>query len=719
MMKKTLGVLVMMLLISATALPLAATMNEKTNIQSKIIGSIQKYDTNDFLNQYGKERIPVEVDNLNFIPKHNTLAGPNYEFLKEPVAIFTSYYDYQPGSYCGFPIDRQTENGDGVYLTFHGQDSKNGQRYQYYAYIDSSYNVQFGGIYINSRQGYGDVAIHPATGNAIATWHEDPDGDGVTDNAITYDDFYTAGAAGNWETPEYFYNTGDDEYIWPYVFIGPSPMGDGYVRIYNLQKNSATNADGYPCEDVQIYYTDIENTDGVDMSDILDTDNWNSVVVFTDWREKDIRPFQSFAVDYTTPGRVAFVGDAVWLEGDLGDMPVEEGAFVWESLDYGETWSYANLHTDGPESYLYMVDNVIQANFGTDEEPIIPDELSVGMSGDHSAPVYDGDGNLHYPFLADYGHETEEGRYYLPYYMPQMELVWDGSSFTFNEVSKMPGVDPLSGHSVPWTDASNAEPVITWSIYPSGSSAIFHENCQKQAVNLENGWMAHMWVDGTYAQLAKDEEPGYEEYNKHPIIYIATSIDNGNTWSEPIQLTDVNNELFDFSEQITVYPYFCDTIVDIGEDMGQIDMFYFDDNQFGSSQHSSATDKSGQITYCSIKIDFSSGAPPANPTVAYNKQNDELTVSATDPDGDQIRYGVSWDNDQTVDKWTSLYNSGEEATIDCEGHEGTVGVIAEDSTGKQSGWVSVTPKSKSVGFNSLLSELFPLIYKLIQQLLKL
>jgi hypothetical protein len=694
-------------MISATVLPVAATMNEKTNIEAKIIENIKRYNTNDFLNQYGKERIPVELDNLNFIPNYNTLAGPNYEFLKEPVTLIVSYYDYQPGSYCGFPIDRQTENGDGVYLTFHEQETPKGERFQFYAYIDGNYNVQCDAIDMSARQGYGTLAVHPATGNAIASWHEDSDGDGLLDVGITYDDFDKAETAGAWKTPKYMEDSTGDEFAWPYIYIGPSPI-EGYVRVYNVQSSSA----GVP-EPYRLSYIDIENTNGMDMSDITKISNWNSVRIFDDWCAKSIRPFASFAVDYTTPGRVTFVGNAAWLDGDLGNMPVEQGAYVWESLDYGETWSYTNLHTDGPESYLYMVDNIIQADF----DGTIPDELSVGIAGEHSAPIYDADGNLHYPFIADYGHETEEGRYYLPYYMPQMELVWDGTSFTFNEVSKMPGVDP-SGHSVPWTDANNAEPVITWSTYEG--DAIFHENCQKQAVNLENGWMAHMWADGTYAQLAADGEPGYEEYLKHPIIYIATSNDNGNTWSEPIKLTDINSELFDFSEQITVYPYLCDTILDIGDDWGQIDMFYFDDNQFGSSvQGGVASDKSGQVTYCSIKIDFSTGAAPTTPTATYDKKSDELTVTSTDPDGDQIRYGVSWDNDQNVDEWTAFVNSGTSATIDCGGREGTVGVIAEDSNGLQSPWTSVTPKNKPMGLQLLLMELFPQIYKLIQNLLQL
>ena len=46
----------------------------------------------------------------------------------------------------------------------------------------------------------------------------------------------------------------------------------------------------------------------------------------------------------------------------------------------------------------------------------------------------------------------------------------------------------------------------------------------------------------------------------HPDNYVvlSRSFDNGNTWSEPIELTDIFSEEFDFSEQITVYPYVCD-----------------------------------------------------------------------------------------------------------------------------------------------------------------
>jgi hypothetical protein len=86
--------------------------------------------------------------------------------------------------------------------------------------------------------------------------------------------------------------------------------------------------------------------------------------------------------------------------------------------------------------------------------------------------------------------------------------------------------------------------------------------------------------------------------------------------------------------------------------------------------------------------------PPNRPACSYDRINDELVVTATDPDGDQVRYGVDWNNDVVIDQWTSLVPSGTEQRINCGGRQGTVSVFAEDEHGAQSPPTSVTPKSK-------------------------
>jgi CubicO group peptidase (beta-lactamase class C family) len=115
-------------------------------------------------------------------------------------------------------------------------------------------------------------------------------------------------------------------------------------------------------------------------------------------------------------------------------------------------------------------------------------------------------------------------------------------------------------------------------------------------------------------------------------------------------------------------------------------------------------------------------SPPDNPICEYHRSTDELSLVSTDADNDQIRYGISWDNNQIVDEWTDYNNSGLEVRIDCDNHKGTVGVIAEDVYGGQSEWVSVKSKSKPyintlfLNFLQQYPSLFPLLRLLLQRL---
>jgi len=135
-------------------------------------------------------------------------------------------------------------------------------------------------------------------------------------------------------------------------------------------------------------------------------------------------------------------------------------------------------------------------------------------------------------------------------------------------------------------------------------------------------------------------------------------------------------------------------------------------------EHGSESDWSSTLT-----VTVTANNPPNNPTCAYNKINDKLVITATDPDGDQVKYGVDWDNDGTIDQWTSLISSGTEQRIDCNRRKGTVGVIAEDEHGAQSNMVYVKSKDKSIEhpmfywFFERLFQRFPLFEKILNQLL--
>ena len=99
--------------------------------------------------------------------------------------------------------------------------------------------------------------------------------------------------------------------------------------------------------------------------------------------------------------------------------------------------------------------------------------------------------------------------------------------------------------------------------------------------------------------------------------------------------------------------------------------------------------------------------PPNKPSTNYNKGTDELILTATDPDDDNIRYGISWDDDYSVDQWTNFVSSGTQRTIYCEGRTDSVGVIVEDEYGAQSEWVMQKPKHKAVRMS--LQQIFEML----------
>ena len=117
--------------------------------------------------------------------------------------------------------------------------------------------------------------------------------------------------------------------------------------------------------------------------------------------------------------------------------------------------------------------------------------------------------------------------------------------------------------------------------------------------------MIQLWTDCTYIYYAIIGEPGYYEYAIHPLIAISASNDNGETWSEPLYLTDIYNPNYNFADQITVYPYTQKIIQDVNGSDGKFVIMYMDDNNFGSSVLDQGEYTGGQINECIVQLDFS------------------------------------------------------------------------------------------------------------------
>ncbi len=526
----------------------------------------------------------------------------DYEFVVEPTTVMTSYYDYMPGGYSNYPIQRQLENGSGTYLTFHATDSPTSTRRQYWAYYDENGNLQ-GCDEIstyNELQGYGDLVLHPATGNCIASWHEIPIGSN-TGCTICYDDYALLNIPGFWSSVTFITSPLPDEYLWPRLYTGPSPNGNDWIRIYHISQNINPNSHGYPCDDVRIMYMDIENTVTADLTQILNLDNWTTVTPMYSWREKSCRPRSlSFTTDQNTPGKVSMIGYCVWNKGDLGDMPVDQGLFVWESFDYGETWDNTNLHShnQGSGHAFYQVENTPQFEFNG----VVPDYLDVDIFGYNNTALYDDNGNLHTTLLANYSYTDPETkyRYYLEYFLPQIESVWwsDNSEFSFEEIPHLPGNDVFSGQSVPWKITGNDTILYVVVAYPGGS----YGDKQSNTISTINSEYLHCWSDATYATLAQLGYTNYAEYLEHPIIYLA----GRGCWGtyKLLELTDINNPNFDFSNQITVYPYMADYIECSDYLWGKVYLYYLDDNSYGSYILGQGDNTGGNINYCIVNINL-------------------------------------------------------------------------------------------------------------------
>lgn len=133
----------------------------------------------------------------------------------------------------------------------------------------------------------------------------------------------------------------------------------------------------------------------------------------------------------------------------------------------------------------------------------------------------------------------------------------------------------------------------------------------------------------------------------------------------------------------------------------------------------SIDDDSAYSPESSITITVNNNEPPTNPICKYNRLKKELIVSSNDSEGHLIRYGISWDNDMTVDTWTDYYNPGEEVIIDCGGADTPIGVVAEDDYPEQSEWVLQQSKNKEA-YNPLIHFFMNTLdrYLIIQQLIK-
>jgi len=587
-------------------------------------------------------RTPINQNLSHRVVEQNNREVYEVDFLVAPQQIALSYYDYMPGSYNDTPLHFQPETAGpygypagGLYLPFMTQETASSLRRIYYSYIDASGNISTAAaISPNAiREGYPGSCVDYVTGNPFVAWHNVIEADESYDCSMSYDMFNVVGGPGLWKQPflcidnpedsEPYTLHDNDEFIWPQVWIGPSPITD-MRRVYVYGNNYTSNLAGYSNYNSLLGYTDVQY-DEVNFDMSLTEWTYQSFSEFDDWHYNDVgRAIKDMVV--SDDGQVAFIGHR------------DDQYFLYHSADYGESWDFYQVpahwdvfnpqNTDG--SYVFE---------NTDGSP---GELYIepNSDGGHFNVVFTED-NTKIVYMTAFGLNTVEtasnNQYYPAHFHPKI-VYFDTVTEEFKFVDlQITGVDPYDDQPmIPydlnedgivdgWDENGNVEFVTCLpSHFFNGDyqDACFHESLFKLVTNNEMGWVAAFFMDGRYLEEAYWETPGFEDWAETPQFAISVSSDHGVHWSEPAYMnakTDDENYHPELDGMQPCYCYPADQIIVEDDTHGSIPIIFFDDNSYGSWIQNEGQNNGGNLMYAELLVEF--------PPVGTN--NNEITPILT------------------------------------------------------------------------------------------
>lgn len=576
----------------------------------------------------------------NSITRPESRNVPEWEWEVPPQSLLTNYADYFQ-CYGALPIALQPEeHGGGIYIVYRVKDAA-GISEVCYSYIDAEGNV-------DASQGIGEVGyycdaeVDQESGDVFACWHAAvPDAPETADCFLTYDLYHIMQSSGLWKDPVITVidsdnppipdPTEDDEFVWPQIKIGPSPVA-GKQRIYLVASNggAADGAVGYPSENPMICWADFELTD-IEMQSDLEW-SYRTIPTFDNWNAEDpmwYRPFCSWTVidnklifmgyrvsneDYDPDDIFCFVNEN-YGEGEFQEYyqeyQFEEDNPSWVDSDTGDTYYlFSDLENSPDEPYPAVFQSFMASG-----------RFNIYPADNGSSVVFPG--SMGILFDAD---ETQLGMYrpfsYQIYAkMFRFDLV--NHEFSFTDVYPS-GANPNDNIPMkPWDLDEDGEydevyddgmPMwaMDWPIFHYDEDSIFHYNYHYVTSNEENGWMAMIWVDGMNAKEANEGTAGFESWTAKPELTICISTDWGMTWSDPLFMNanpEDGNYVEELADMIPCFAYPGDKIEDAGNNEGILHLFFLDDNDYGSSHSQQHGLNSGStFKYAALRMDFTSNS---------------------------------------------------------------------------------------------------------------
>ena len=544
-------------------------------------------------------RNPYPAPNIEFIPNIN---GDNV------ISVMTSYYDYSPFSFNGHAIQQQPvisePNGypaDGKFISIMGALDEEASRYVYYSYLNNSGEfIENSRVNANSesREGYPSFAVDNLTGDIIATWHSLSETDELYKSFFNSNPYHLFGTNENWVSQHQVIEDSsfdNEEYIFPQVRIGPSPL-DGHRRVHFYASYFSLNSNNHNAHPVYAY-ADF-TTEQLESECILDW-NYHNIPFLSQNPHKACKE-----MIVSNDGKIAFIGT------------IDHELFVYKSENYGD-------------SFMLYTQNAIQ-EIDNPFDPSMQIYLYPSTDSQHFNGTFTNDNNR-IVWMGAITLNTSEnmanGTYYSSLFYPKI-FSFDLNDHSFHfydiDIQDEEPADHLFANPIVYDE--NGVPYNTLS-YPSWyyegqsqESYLYHSRFQ---VSSNNNWVVAAWHDNRKHVMAYIEEEGYESWLQQPEVAYCVSVDGGITWSD-ITYMNANPEdvIIDEVENLdgNYYPEFADkTITNISlakkievinntpeNYHAAVDIAFYKDNSYGSYHGITGAGENlgGTVCYAKLDIEF-------------------------------------------------------------------------------------------------------------------
>lgn len=504
-------------------------------------------------------------------------------------------------------------------------------RRAYYSYLNPDGTLNISGQanpFSSIREGFTSIAIDPVTADPFIIWHSAVEYDQSYDCSMSFSIIHESGFPGNWVGPIISIDnpeigepvTGhiDDEFIWPQIHIGPSPIsGHRRIHIYGNNLNSTGG-----CGPNSLYlYTDFNSDDLLNWTSF----DWTvqSFPYLDNMHYNDIARISKDMI-VSDDGKVAFFGN------------VADSLFALYSADYGETFT---KHTQQLKQELPNLTNIHTGlpMFGDLEMFALPSNDLTHYNGIFT------DDNTKVQWMSGVNYNSQENinnGYYMPAYIYPKIFTFDTDTgdFGFYDLDIQdtdPGDDQLAvaydlnddGEIDEYDE--NLDPIIpvscpSWFFNTDGGWGDAYNAESNCKMTSNENWVVCVWYDGAKLQNAFYEIPGYEGWVEQPEICIVISDDSGETWSD-IRYINANpndnvinpanhydgNYAPEFEDMLPVNVTLGDKLEIINNEPGnyhaKLHFVFMDDGDYGSAVgpcQNSGNFTNSELRYAAIDLEF-------------------------------------------------------------------------------------------------------------------